>query len=116
MNIKLSPVAVCRLSADIRYNCNRRGSIVADYFSDGGLQLKRLFLAVLLLLFVSCSAYADIIMPPSAWELLKERPQTEPTRVEVPDVKSGDKTPTRPPKPASDDVKSKDAGARTPGK
>ena len=78
--------------------------------------MKKLFLVTFLLLFVSCPAYADMIMPPLAWELLKERPQTEPTRVEVPDVESGDKTPRRPPKPASDDVRSKDAGAKKPGK
>lgn len=53
------------------------------------------FVVVLSLFVLSTAAWADILLPPTPWELLKRRPEVSDVEVFVPD-------------PASDDVVSPD--------
>lgn len=78
------------------------------------------FLAILVMfaLFSVClPLYADILPPPTAWQLLKSRPETEPAKVDIPGPKSADVSPDLDgrKKAVSPDIRSKDAGAKAPG-
>lgn len=64
--------------------------------------MKKTVVLFVLLLF-SSPAYADVLVPPNAWELLKQRPQVSRPTVFIPEPGPGDVV--------SADVASPDAGS-----
>ena len=74
--------------------------------------MKKL-IAVLLSCSFATLAYADIIVPPSVWEQIKERPQTNIPTIFIPEPTSEDEIPAME-HTVSDDLTSGDAVAETP--